>query len=85
MGQRSNLKGRHDGHYYDIDVITQAYRLLLCLHRGCFDKSGKLPREMISKCLYVIRGGHEQFRRCKTNKPTPLNSTDLCTTWGAMG
>ena len=27
----------------------------------------------------------EQTIRLRTNKPTPRNSTYLCTTWGAMG
>ena len=97
MDQWSNLKGHHDGFQYRICITTSLMWLLkqiLCLsilHRGCLCKSGKQPHEMISKCPYVIGGGHiqystqsEQIRRCRTNKPTPLNSTDLCTTWGAM-
>ena len=35
---------KQDTHYYVIDVITQAYIVLVCptpVHRGCLDKSGK--------------------------------------------
>ena len=62
---------------------------LVVLHRGCLDKSGKWPHEMISLCAYTIRVRprsifNTDIRRWRTNKVTPRNSFALCATWGRM-
>ena len=60
---------------------------LVVLHRGCLDKSGKWSYEMLSVHPVVIRGrphtifNTEWIRRCRSNKPTPQNSTDLWELW----
>ena len=64
---------------------------LLVLHRGCSDKLGKWSHAIIW-VLMQLEWGHiqysaqsEQIIRWRTNKPTPRNSSDSWTTWGAKG
>ena len=59
LGQRSYLKRRRDGFMICITMsLMWLLKHILCLHRDCLDKSGKRPHEIISKCPYVIWGGH---------------------------
>ena len=62
-------------------LLLKQKSCLVVLHRGCLDKSGKWPHEMISLCHYMqLEWGHiqyltqsEQIIRWRTNKPTPQN------------
>ena len=70
-----NSKGRRDGFQYRVCITTSLmwllkhYIVLVCLHRGGLDKSGKRSHEIITKCPYVNRGrSHTIFNTECTNK-----------------